>query len=301
MIRRSSFGVLLFVVSLVVGQSAFGAVLTWDPSASGGAAVGGAGTWNSGSWWSGTSDVAWVNGNNAYLGGSVGTVTLGTPISANSVTFNAAGYTVSGNPLTVAAGGIADNAVGTTTISSNVALNTAPLFTVASGGTLALGGDLTRPAGTALMFANVGTITLNTVNGTAVGTVVANNNGILGGWATTSGGSFATYTGGNVSAYTQEYTVSAANTLANALPTSNVLAADPTNADQTITGVNTTINSLIAQRDTYVNSNGTLTLGSGGLIMSGTSSTASFSGPRAPAQAAGSRPRASATATAATT
>ena len=40
MIRRSSFGVLLFVVSLVVGQSAFGAVLTWDPSASGGAAVG---------------------------------------------------------------------------------------------------------------------------------------------------------------------------------------------------------------------------------------------------------------------
>ncbi len=257
------------LASLTAGGSLFAAPLTWDPGATNNASPGGTGTWNTSSWWNGAADVGWITGSDAILGGTPGTVTLSAAISANSLTLSAAGYTISGNPLTVASGGITASAAGTTTVSANVVLNTAPLFTVASGGTLALNGDLTRPAGTVLRFLNAGTITLNTVNGTPVSTVVANNNGILGGWAT-SGEQFATYGGGNVSAYTQEYSISATNLLSSALPTSNVLAASTTSAQQTITS-NLTINSLIAQHDVLVNNGATLTLASGGIIMSGQS------------------------------
>ncbi len=253
-------------ISLTVGGPLFGAPLAWDPGATNNASPGGTGTWNTASWWNGAADVGWITNSDATLGGTAGAVTLSGPISANSVTISTSGYTISGSPLTVAGGGItvAASASGTTTFSSDVVLNTAPLFTVAAGGTLALNGDLTRPAGTAARFLNAGTITLNTVNGTAASTVVTNNNGILGGWATI-GEQFATYGSGNVSAYTQEFSAGTANLISSALPTNNVL----TTTNQTVAS-NLTINSLIAQHDVLVNS-ATLTLGSGGLIMSGNS------------------------------
>ena len=256
-----AFAAALLLAGLAA-RPAHAVVLTWNNG-------GGNFTWSNTSGaldWSGT---AWSNGSDALFAGSgAGTVSLGTPISANSVKFTASGYSLGGgNALTVAGGGITDNAAGTTSISPNVVLSAAPVMTVASGGTLALSGDLTRPAGTAAIFANAGTITLKTVNGTAVGTVVSNTNGILGGWAV-AGEQFATYGSGNVSAYAQNYSVSAGNLLSNASATSNVLAADTASADQTITS-NLTINSLIEQHDLFVNSSSTLTLASGGVIFSG--------------------------------
>jgi fibronectin-binding autotransporter adhesin len=257
--------VVAYVVALIAAgaaaQSAEAAVLTWNNGS-------GDFVWSSTSGSLDWSGAAWSNGSDALFASSgAGAVSLGTPISANSVTFTAPGYSISGgNVLTVAGGGITDNATGTTRISSNVVLSAAPVMTVTAG-TLALGGDLTRPAGTALVFANAGTITLNTVNGIAVGTAVNNNNGILGGWAVT-GEQFATYANGKVSTYAQNYTVSGGNVLSNASTTSNVLAADATAADQTITS-SLTINSLIEQHDLFVNSGATLTLASGGVIFSG--------------------------------
>ncbi len=136
-------------------------------------------------------------------------------------------------------------------------LNTAPLFTVASGGTLALNGDLTRPAGTALRFLNAGTITLNTVNGTAASTVVTNNNGILGGWAIIDNGnstySWATTNGNTVTAATTSATTPPAST-DNWAPSGSVTLS-----------ANTTVNSVIETADIHL-AGFTLTIASGGVI-----------------------------------
>ena len=258
----------LGIVSQLGVETARAAVLTWNDGS-------GDSVWSNASGSLDWSGLPWTDGSNAVFAGTgIGTVALGTPISANNVTFDAAGYTIGASggtkSLTVASS-ITSNVNGTTTISAPVVLSGGPVFTVAASSTLALNGNLTRPAGTSLSFANAGTITLHTINGTPVDTVVANNNGILGGWAI-QGEQFATYSNGNVSAYTQEYNVSGGSTLANALPTSNVMANvgnTNSNLEQTITGGSVTINSLIEQDDVHLESGAMLTLASGGLIFSG--------------------------------
>ncbi len=79
--------------------------LTWTPN---GVTAGGSGTWN-------TSGTVWANGvvccfqwsnvafpsNDAVFTGTVGTVTLGTGITAHNITFNTNGYTVTGNTITL--------------------------------------------------------------------------------------------------------------------------------------------------------------------------------------------------------
>ena len=91
------------------GQSAKAANLYWDPLVDGNSVIGGTGLWDTSSlfWdpigtdalvdnvsWSGTTDVA-------IFGGTGGTVTLGTPITAGGLQFDVAGYTITGNTLTL--------------------------------------------------------------------------------------------------------------------------------------------------------------------------------------------------------
>jgi autotransporter-associated beta strand protein len=243
----------LFAVSLAV-HPAHAVVLTWNNG-------GGDSTWSNTSGALDWTGLAWSDSSDALFAGSgVGTITLGTPINANSVTFTAPGYAISGgNSLTVAGGGISVSSTGTTTISSNVALSAAPFFSVASGGALALGGDLTRPAGTTLRFTGAGTTTLNTINNTAAGTVATNNNGILGGWAYISNGntgSWATVTGGG------PYTVTAATTSTTTPPA----ATDNWAPSGGVTlSANTTVNSVIETADIHLGAH-LLTINSGGII-----------------------------------
>jgi fibronectin-binding autotransporter adhesin len=119
----------------------------WDANATG-VGRGGTGNWDlSSSIWSGNdNDVAgpygtWSNGgsDNAFFGGTAGTITLIEPIIAHNLTFDAGGYTLTGNTLTLtgATPTIAANS-GTTTIDSVIAGGAG--LVKAGGGALSLNG-----------------------------------------------------------------------------------------------------------------------------------------------------------------
>lgn len=138
----------------------------WDAN---GTAVnsGGTGTWNlSGLTWSPSGDgvsgpynLPWNNTalDDAIFGGLAGTVTLGVPITAHNLTFNTAGYTLTGSTLTLA--GVAPTITngGNTTINSVIAGSSG--LTKAGGGALTLGGANT--------FAGDIHLNLGRINGTS--------------------------------------------------------------------------------------------------------------------------------------
>jgi hypothetical protein len=150
------------------------ASLTWDPSPTAGLQDG-PGVWNTSAavFSNGTTNFAWTNGTslNATFGvgsGAAGTVTLGTNISAQTITFNAAGsgnYTIAGGGFTLsmpasatitanaaatisapisAAGTLTKNGISTLTLSGNT--TTGGTFTVAAGTLSLTGGTLTTPS-----------------------------------------------------------------------------------------------------------------------------------------------------------
>ena len=116
---------------------------------------------------------------------------------------------------------------------------------------------------------NNGTISVANLNGVAL----ANTNGIIGGWAYASSATtprdFATLVSGVIEAHTPDEASGTSGgalnsqTLSAALATTNFLANTSAQAVTT----NLTINSLIEQNDTYINSGAVLTLASGGYIM----------------------------------
>jgi len=107
----------LTAISLIglAADQASSATLTWDVTpglvgAGDGAITGGAGIWSAtagiGNWTvnGGTNNIAWVNNatpDGAVFGGTGGLVTL-IDVTANNITFNSAGYSVTGNTLTLA-------------------------------------------------------------------------------------------------------------------------------------------------------------------------------------------------------
>ncbi|HWC58458.1 MAG TPA: hypothetical protein VHC44_02100, partial [Verrucomicrobiae bacterium] len=105
-------------------------VLTWDPQLTGGS--GGAGTWNlntTANWWNGSADVQWKDNsalgtNGAIFGGTGGTVTLNSSLSASNLAFYAQDYTLSGSgTLTLSAGmDVTQLGTGTTTIGTPLSL-----------------------------------------------------------------------------------------------------------------------------------------------------------------------------------
>ncbi|MHA6644790.1 beta strand repeat-containing protein [Mesorhizobium sp. A623] len=99
---------LLLATGLTVGSAA-AADRYWDPNATT-PGYGGAGAWDlTAQTWSPSDDgvsgpyTAWGNSasDNAIFGGTAGTVTLGSPITAGGLTFNLGGYTLSGGVLTL--------------------------------------------------------------------------------------------------------------------------------------------------------------------------------------------------------
>ncbi|MCX6880090.1 MAG: autotransporter-associated beta strand repeat-containing protein, partial [Verrucomicrobia bacterium] len=145
-----------------------------------GASQGGSGTWDTTiqNWDLGTDypHVAWYNPNNdtAVFGGTTGTITLGTNITAGGLTFTAA-YTLTGGSVTFGAPGTISNAANVTIAS--VLAGTQPI-TKSGTGTLTLtasntfSGDLVINAG-AMDNVKVGTFgTGSNITFTGSGTVV---------------------------------------------------------------------------------------------------------------------------------
>jgi fibronectin-binding autotransporter adhesin len=161
---------------LLLGLRADAAPLTW---------VGGPGTWdfNTTANWIGEEPVAWTDElgvDTAVFEGTAGAITVdgagstnGT-ITANGLTFNVTGYTLSSGMITLAG----------TTPTIHVAAGTATISSVISGsslnktgsGGLTLSGANTYSGGTTL---NAGTLTLNNASALGTGTFIING-GIIG-------------------------------------------------------------------------------------------------------------------------
>ncbi|WP_246192181.1 beta strand repeat-containing protein, partial [Pseudoxanthomonas sangjuensis] len=155
------------------------------------AGLGGTGTWNgsnlfwnSNSTGTGGSVFAWDNAalDDAFFGGTAGTVTLGSPITAHSLNFLANGYTITGNTLTLA---------GTNPFISTTGGNTATINSVLAGsngltvngtstnGWIALGGNNTLTGGiTVNGNARLVGSGSNSFNG-AANVVTVNSGGVL--------------------------------------------------------------------------------------------------------------------------
>ena len=130
-----------FILSTTAEQN-----FVWDGTDFDGDANGGSGSWDVGttSNWddvaTGGSDVVWVNGGNAVFGGdAAGTVTLEEPVTANTLSFELAGYEISMNTLTVDGGSPEILVNEDATISSSLAGTTA--VTKSGIGTLSLTGN----------------------------------------------------------------------------------------------------------------------------------------------------------------
>ncbi len=158
--------------------------LQWDADANAGNGVGGgAGTWNTttANWFNGATDQVWNNSavDAAIFGGTAGAVTLGVPITAQSLQFNTSGYALSGSALTLSgtAPGI-DIGSGTVTINSilagtsgftksgagNLVLSAANTYSGAtniSGGVLQATANNVIPSGSALSLSPVTTFAPN--------------------------------------------------------------------------------------------------------------------------------------------
>lgn len=159
-VRALHLGVLVGLASLYAAPS-FSADRYWDVNG-GSAGSGGTGTWDTSlTYWNAANDgvagpfSAWNNAaiDNAVFAGSPGLITLGGPITVNNLTFNLAGYTLTGGTLTLA--GTTPTIAGAATINSTIA-GTAGLVKSA-GGALVLGGTNTFSGG---ITVNAGQLTV---------------------------------------------------------------------------------------------------------------------------------------------
>lgn len=180
------------LVAFRLSAGAAAATSLWDSNTTTGGAQDGSGTWQTGggNWYDSTNNVnqTWVDGNDAIFGagsGAAGTVSLGSPITANSLTFNAPGsgaYTITGNTLTITTGDITVNSpaspIQTATIGSVIAGSAG--LTKDGAGTLILGGSSANTY-TGLTTISAGTLTLSKTAGvTAVGgDILVNTGGVL--------------------------------------------------------------------------------------------------------------------------
>lgn len=149
--------------------------LQWDADGSAAnGANGGTGTWNTTTalWFNGASEQAWSNSavDAAIFDGTAGAVTLGVPVTAQSLQFNVPGYSLSGSTLTLAgAAPFIDIPNGNVQISSALAgsagltktsagtlifsgTNTYTGATTVSGGVLQAGVNNTMSSASALML-----------------------------------------------------------------------------------------------------------------------------------------------------
>lgn len=283
----------LALATMIAVPSLQAAVLTWDVTpgtvgAGNGSLTGGAGTWNTvanlGNWSldAGANNVAWVNNatpDSAIFGDVGGTVTLGSEIRVNTLTFNATGYTISGNTLTLAGSTPTVIANANATISSIVAGSDG--LTKTGAGVLTLSGANTYTGGTII---NGGTLVITADNN--LGDTASSNPIIL------NGGTLSTGTSGLALNANHPLNIGAAGgtlhgSVSDVINFSN-LAADKLlgSGTLTITGTGST-NSVLqisgAQRlfsgDIHIESarinlnNSAATLGSGAVTISGGSAS----------------------------
>jgi fibronectin-binding autotransporter adhesin len=197
--RQSGFIVCLglaFLLGLVSqGQAS---ALTWDPLATlaTGGIGGGTGTWDTGSWWSGASngDGPWNSGNDAFFGGSAGTVSIVGGVSANNLIFNVSGYAVTGSVLTLTGGTVNLPNKGSSATIGSVIAGSVNLIQTGTGSLNLTAAD--SYSGTTTI--NGGTLNINGTNATTAINVGAK--GALGGMGSAAAATAAITSGGSLDA-----------------------------------------------------------------------------------------------------
>ncbi|MGJ7901783.1 autotransporter-associated beta strand repeat-containing protein [Lysobacter sp. 1R34A] len=130
--------------------------------------LGGTGIWDAGNaFWSTNNDgvsgpySVWNNAalDDAFFGGTAGTVTLGGPITVHNMTFQTSGYTITGNTLTLGGVNPTISVSGTATIASTI--NSTSGLTKAGTGTLILSGNNSFGGG---MTVNAGALNVSGTN-----------------------------------------------------------------------------------------------------------------------------------------
>ncbi|OYV06769.1 MAG: hypothetical protein CFE26_04515 [Verrucomicrobiales bacterium VVV1] len=203
----SSFALLQFSCFALGVMGVKAANFTFDSNTSATGAQDGNGTWNTANvnWWNGTADVAWGAANVAIFGGGTdGTysVTLGNAITAQALTFNNSGYTLSAaSALTLSLTNVGNGVISVAsnksgTIGSNltvafnaasntgtrVDLTTSGTLNIASGGTVSRTGQVTTgftTTGGTLGFMGSGTINVAGTLSYNVATPVASGGIVL--------------------------------------------------------------------------------------------------------------------------
>lgn len=183
---RQSLQAAALAATIAVGGLSTGvaqaAPFTWDPAMTPVAPSGGTGVWNiSNVFWSdGANDFIWPNTNadTAIFGGTAGTVTIESPIQANGMTFNTAGYVINtgaGGSLLLAGTTPTINAAANATVNSAIT-GTAGLIKTGAG-TLTLGGANAYAGATRV---DAGTLALSTGASLAsTSSIVMNGTGTL--------------------------------------------------------------------------------------------------------------------------
>lgn len=187
------------------------ASLYWDGASTTADADGGSGTWSTAAspanWDSSAtagSDVPWTDGSDAVFGGTGGAVTISAPVSASSLSFTAAGYSLSGAKLTLTGTPVIDVAGNDVTLAlplaGSVPIRKTGAGTLALDGTNTFNGQFTIAEGTAkagssLAFGPSASVIVSPgatleVNGKAFGTrvVTASGSGVGGAGAIINNG-----------------------------------------------------------------------------------------------------------------
>ena len=169
--------------------AAHAASLTWDANNTGANVTDGAGTWlNANQWWDTvtSSNLTWVSGSDAVfgVGGTGGAVTLASPTTVNSFTFNpfSGTYTLgtAGQTITLNAGITMNSGAGNVTFASPITLGGGQTWTNNSASTLTGTGGVNNNGNT-LILSGTGTFDFhNTANViTGAGGLTFSGSGLL--------------------------------------------------------------------------------------------------------------------------
>jgi hypothetical protein len=157
--------------------------LTWDPA--GGGASDGAGAWlTAGDWWNGTTNVNWASGSDATFGngGAGGAVTLASPTTIGSLTFNSftGTYTLgtAGQTITLNNGITMNSGAGIATIISPITLGAAQSWLNNDDSLLTIGTGAVTNGGFLLTVGGSGNTTISSVIG-GLGGLTKSGAGVL--------------------------------------------------------------------------------------------------------------------------
>jgi autotransporter-associated beta strand protein len=172
----------LLVVTAGTAQAAF---VTWDADGATAGQADGAGAWlGTGLWWNGFANVDWASGDDATfgVGGTGGAVTLASPTTLNSLTFNSFSdtYTLgtAGQAIALNNGITMNSGAGAVSIISPVTLGTGQTWLNGSTSLLTVSGDVAN--GTNLLTIDgTGNTTLSGILGNGSGGLTKSGAGTL--------------------------------------------------------------------------------------------------------------------------